>query len=116
MTRLARVFVVALIAVFAAWSVAHVASATTMTLEMAAADGEAMDMADCDACTSGELGDEASLACDVVCVSPALADLATTSQAFAPAPVASQATWPVHEVDGRTHPPDPYPPRSVLLI
>ena len=118
MSWFARVFVMALIAVFAAWTAAHVASATTMSLEMVAmtaADGEVMDMADCEACGAGEMGEQASLACDIACVSPALADLGA-SQAFTSAPVSSQARWSVDDFAGRTYPPDPHPPRAVLLI
>jgi hypothetical protein len=116
MTRLARVLVFALIAVFAAWSAAHVANATTMALEMATVEGDGMDMAGCDACDSEEMGDQASLACDVTCVSPVLVDLATTSQAFTSAPTASHAIKPLSDLAGRSYPPEPHPPRSVLLI
>ena len=115
MIRFARILVVALIAVFAAWSVAQVANATTMALEMAAVDGEAMDMADCEGCDPGEMDDQASLACNILCVSPAFADLAT-SQASTSAPVPSQTGWAVYDFAGRTYPPDPFPPRSVFLI
>lgn len=115
MTRFARVLVLALIAVFAAWSSAHVANATTMALEMAAVDGDAMDMADCDACESGEMGDQASLACNMACVSPVLAVL-VTGQTLTPAPVGSHTGWATCTFPGQTYPPDPYPPRAVLLI
>lgn len=115
MARFARFLVVALLAVFAAWSSASVSNATTMALEMAASDGMATDMADCEACGSEEMGDAASLVCDVACVSPILADL-VTSQSFTSAPVASHAMWFVRSFDGRAYPPDPHPPRSVLPI
>lgn len=119
MSWFARVFVMALIAVFAAWTAAHVASATTMSLEMVAvtpADGEVMDMADCDACGSGEMSEQATLGCDIACVSPVLADLAT-SQAVWSAPMASlHSARPVYDFAGRTYSPDPHPPRAVLLI
>lgn len=118
MARLARVLVVALITVFAVWTVAQVASATTMSLEMAAMTVDehgAMDMVDCEACASGQMGDQANLTCDLACVSPALADL-VTSQSFSSAPVASYAGWSVFDLAGRTYPPDPHPPRAFLLI
>lgn len=115
MARFARILVVALIAVFAAWSSAHIATATTMSLEMAAMDGKAMDMADCNACDPGELGDQSSLSCDFACVSPVLADL-VTSQVFTSSPMAEHVVRPVYDFAGRTYPPDPHPPRAFLLI
>lgn len=115
MARFARILVVALIAVFAAWSSAHVANATTMSLEMAAMDDGSMDMANCDACDPGEPGDQSSLSCDFACVSPVLANL-VTSQVFMSAPVAEHAVRLVYDFAGRTYPPDPHPPRAFLLI
>lgn len=120
MVRLARLLVVALIAVFAAWSVAHVASATTMSMDMAAMDAAAdggVESADCDACGPAEAGDKVDLAsCSIACASPVLAELAAT-QGLALAPAfSSHAARPVRVLAGRAHSPDPFPPRSILLI
>lgn len=118
-TRPGRALVVALIAVLTAWSALQVASATEMSLEMAALapDSDAvMNMADCPGCDSPETGNKANPLCELVCVAPVLADL-TSSQEFTPAPLeAAHHAGPICAHVGRTDPPDPYPPRPVLLI
>lgn len=105
---------VLLVAVFAAGSVAHVASATTMSLEMALAGGPAMDMADCEGCDAGGDGDEGSLTCTMVCIAPFTAiptqDNAAGLRVVAEAPAPSG----VHDFVGRKGPPDPFPPRTLV--
>lgn len=105
---------VALLAVFAASVVVHAASATTMAVKMALADGGAMDMADCDGCGSGDAGDKSGPPCDMVCIAPFVATVnAEASPAF---PMSATAvTWVSRDFAGRTGPPDPYPPRSLIL-
>lgn len=119
MTRLARTLVVTLVAVLAIWSIVQSASTTTMSLEMAAmtaANTDAMYMADCAGCDSSERGDEAALLCHLVCVAPILADL-RASEALAPVlVVALPISRPVRRLASQVYPPDPYPPRSVLLV
>lgn len=115
MIRFARALVVALVAVFAAWSVAQVAIATTMTLEMAVADGQDMTMPACEGCGSGGTDDRAGLACDAACASPVLADLAAT-QGPNPVPMVPHPGWSAHDAAGWTCPPEPHPPRAPLPI
>lgn len=116
MTRLSGILVVALIALLVAWSVGQAAAAAAMSLEMPTADDRAMDMADCGGCPSDEAGDKAGPLCDLVCLSPILANL-TVSQEFATAPaVTSHAPRAVSVLVGRTSSPDPHPPRTALLI
>lgn len=114
MSRLARTLLVALLAVFAASVVVHAASATTMAVKMALADGGAMDMADCDGCGSGDAGDKSGPPCDIVCIAPFVATVnAETAPAF---PMSATAvTWVSRDFAGRTGPPDPYPPRTLIL-
>lgn len=110
--------VVALIAVFAAWSVAHVASAATMQLQMAAiaAEDHSMDMADCDGCDPGKLDGKDGSLCELVCLSPVVADLTVDQEVTASRVAVPHTAPPVHMPAGRTYPPDPLPPRSVLPI
>lgn len=111
MSRLARILVVALLAAFATSSVVHVASATTISVKLALADGGAMDMADCEGCGSGDTG---GAPCDMVCIAPFVANVsAETAPAF---PLSATAvTWVSRDFAGRTGPPDPYPPRTLIL-
>lgn len=103
-----------LLVVFAAGSVVHVASATTMSLEMALSDGAAMKMADCEGCDAGEDGGESGQACDIVCIAPFTATLVPET-ALGPRVVAELPAPPgVRDVVGRTGPPDPYPPRTLI--
>lgn len=117
MVRLARVLIVALIVVFAAWSVVQVANATTMSLEMAAMTADedgAMDRAACDACGSDQMVQDASLSCSIACTSPAVVDLAD-SEISSLVQMSSEAPMAAGSLVGQTYPPDPFPPRSVLI-
>ena len=119
MTRLARILVVALIGMLAAWSIAQAASATTMSLEMGAmraADSRAMDMAGCTGCDVHETSNKAAPHCHLVCVAPILADLTTSPMLILGVLIALYVAGPLTPLVGRTHSPDPHPPRSVLLV
>ena len=72
MQFIARLLFVALLAAFAASSVAHAAGSAKMTANMVAADVMSMDMADCEACDGPEVGGM-GLACDFLCGSGSLA-------------------------------------------
>ena len=118
MSRLSDILVVALMAVLAAWSVMQVATATTMSPEtsaMMAAESGAMDMDNCPECDTGEEGKVDRL-CHLVCVSPTLADLVVIQMFGSALGVTSHVLKIERQPVGRTDPPDPYPPRSVLLI
>lgn len=114
MSRLASTLLAALLVVFTASGVVHAASATTMAVKMALADGGAMDMAGCDGCGSGDAGDKSGPPCDMVCIAPFVATVnAETEPAF---PMSATAvSWVSRDFAGRTGPPDPYPPRSLVL-
>jgi len=108
-----RIFMVALIAAFAVGTVAQAASSTTMSLKMALADGGAMDMADCQGCGSDGDGENEGLSCDIVCVSPLLANLGVEAHALQVSGP-SLSTRSFYHLAGRTSPPEPYPPRTLI--
>ena len=72
MQFIARLIFVALLAAFAASSVAHAAGSAKMAADMVAIDVASMDMADCEACDGPEVGGM-GLACDFLCGSGSLA-------------------------------------------
>ena len=87
MTQLARLAVALLITIVAMWSVAQVAGATTMSLEMA----------------SAAPGDE-------------MADLSISQDVRSVPAIATHVAAPVHVLAGQTFPPDLHPPRALPLI
>ena len=112
MSKLARILVIVLLAAFAVGTVAHAASATSMALKMSLADTNGGNMEDCPGCS----GDEGTVpVCDQVCVTP-----------FVAVPAGAALTlplFPYHHVDlplrdstSLSGPPDPYPPRTNILI
>jgi hypothetical protein len=111
MRKLARMFAIVLLAVFAAGTVANAAGATSMSLKMSAiamADGT---MGDCQDCPSDNSN---SLACDQACVVPLVA-IAPVTRIDLPAAQTEVAVSAVKESTGRTGPPLPYPPRTIIL-
>lgn len=114
MAKFVRIVVVALLAAFAAGSVVHATGMTTMALKMAFADGGTMDMADCTGCDADGDGDDGGLVCDLVCTVPFVADLGMQSIVSAPVAVSTAEPTSVYDFVGRTGPPDPYPPRTLI--
>ena len=113
MSRLVTIFVFAALTAFAGGSVANVTSATTMSLKMALADGGAMDMADCQGCGSDNEGDDGGLGCDMLCVAPLLANLSPEGSVPAVTGISPSARA-FYDLVGRTGPPEPYPPRTLI--
>ena len=112
MSRLARILVMVLLATFAAGTVAHAASATSMALKMSLADTNGGNVKDCPVCSDDE---GAVPVCDQVCVTPfaavsvgAALGLPLFAYDFAAAPLGDSASL--------TGTPDPYPPRTNILI
>ena len=114
MQKFVRILAAALLVVFAAGSVVHATSATTMAVKMALADGGPMDMADCTGCYTDGNGDEGGLICDPVCTAPLVADLGTEFTVSVPVAVPTAEPRGVYDFVGRTGPPDPYPPRTLI--
>ncbi|MCA1404297.1 hypothetical protein I6F26_16545 [Ensifer sp. IC3342] len=112
MDRLVRIFAIVLLAVFAMGSVAHAANATGMSLTMSAAAMADEDMGDCDGCPPGDDG-KASL-CAQFCLATFIAVPAATELEL-PILAVDLATLSAEEIAGRTGPPDPPPPRTIVL-
>lgn len=113
MKKFVRIFMITLITAFAVGTVAHAASNTTMSLKMAVSVGGTMDMADCQGCGSDDGGQEDGLGCDIVCVTSFLANI--SADANTPLVVGlSLSDRSFYELAGRTGPPEPYPPRTLI--
>lgn len=109
MSKLARILAVVFLAAFSAGTAAHAAASTDMSLKMSMAAMDDGGMADCQDCP----GDEGQAsACDQFCVTTltAICPPAVTELPHVAAIVSSP---PAKPSDGRTGPPDPYPPRTI---
>lgn len=111
MARYVRIFMIMMLAAFAAGSVVYAVNAATMSAKMTLAAIDGADMGDCQDCADGN-GDMPS--CDIVCVSSILA-VVPTSQPILPGAETTTESPVLQSVTGRTGPPDPYPPRSIIL-
>lgn len=111
MTRYVRIFMIMMLAAFAAGTVVHAANAATMSMKMTLAAIDGADMGDCQDCPDGN-GDMPL--CENVCVSSILAVVPPDQPSLPGTETTTES--PVHQsVTGRTGPPDPYPPRSIIL-
>lgn len=117
MVQLARLLIVALLAVFSAWTVAQVAGATKMSLEMTTlAPVDDMGMSGCKDCDAGKMDQTGSVVCQSICAPAVLAEL-VGPDAIGSAPLVSVHVVMLVEVPrGQTYPPDPRPPRLILLV
>ncbi|MCZ4092449.1 hypothetical protein [Sinorhizobium psoraleae] len=142
MERLGRILAIVLLALFAAGTVAHAASATRMSFAMSpaamaagnvdsghmstgdmaaghmgaghmgAGDMGAGDMGDCDGCPPGDDG-KASL-CVQVCLAPFIAVPAAAGFEL-PLMAADVTASPAEELTGLIGPPESPPPRTIIL-
>tara|TARA_R110001606_G_scaffold196701_2_gene344243 strand:- start:350 stop:682 length:333 start_codon:yes stop_codon:yes gene_type:complete len=110
MKLLTRILTVILLVGFAGAITVHNAAAATMTIAMALGDNGGM--AGCDGC--GTDGDDAAT-CDIVCIT-SLSVMVGADDANTAIPGGSFTDSAVIGFIGRAGPPDPYPPRSFILI
>ena len=110
MDRLGRILAIVLLTVFAAGTIVHGASATSMSLAMSHDMMAGGDMGDCDPCPSDD--GKASL-CGQVCLAPFAAIPAAVGIEF-PLGAAEIAASPLKEIVGHTGQPEPSPPRTIL--
>lgn len=111
MANYVRIFMIVMLAAFAAGTVTHAASAVSMTMKMTLAAIDGADMGDCKDCPGGK-GDVQP--CDKACLSPILG-VVPSGQPSLPDAETTTESLVLQNVAGRTGPPDPYPPRSIIL-
>ena len=111
MRKIAHIFMILVIAAFAAGTVVHAANATTMSVKMTLAVIDGAVMSDCQDCTDGN-GDMPS--CDNVCISPILA-VVPSSPPSLPLVEATTESPILQGMARRAGPPDPYPQRFIIL-
>lgn len=111
MRRLARMFTIVLLAVFAIGTAGNVVGATSMSLEMSAIETGDADMGDCQGCPSD---DDGALVCNLPCMVPFLA-IISADLAELPATRSEYADSVARESDGHIQPPQPSPPRVTFL-
>jgi hypothetical protein len=112
MRRLAHIFAIVLLVVFAAGTVAHATNATSMAVAMSSAAMADGDMGDCSACPPDDSGKPQL--CGAACLVPFAAIPAWISLVLSFV-AAEIATSPLVELVGHTGPPDPSPPRTIIL-
>lgn len=110
----ARLLLVAVLAAFAASSVAYAAGSAEMAAAMIASDDAAMDMSECDPCVDSGAG-EMGVACSFVCGAGGFAAmLAPQTQGIVQAPRETLGPAVTHNFRGRTGPPAKQPPRTLI--
>ena len=104
-------FAIVLLAVFAVGTVENVAGATKMSLKMSAIEMGDMDMGDCQGCPSD---DDVTPVCTQACMVPLNAIMSTDLAELPPVRSVFVVSI-VSESDGHIRPPQPFPPRVILL-
>jgi hypothetical protein len=112
MRRSVRIFVIMLLATFVAGTAFQLPAAAAMSskMSMAALAGD-MEMGDCEDCPDTDDGagtcmNPCVMASMMLPVSPQVTGPAIRGVAYESAP---------YSLNGRLNPPDPYPPRSIIL-
>lgn len=111
MARYVRIFMILVFAAFAAGTVVHAANAATMSAKMTLAAIDGAGMGGCQDCPDGS---DKLPPCDNVCMSPILAVVPSGQPSLPVAETTTESLVFQSEI-GRTGPPDPYPPRSIIL-
>jgi len=109
-----RLLMIAVLAAFAAGSVAHAAGSSEMAATMLVAGKMPMMASDCKACDGGELADMGS-ACDLLCATNSVAAMPVL-QAAGLASLHRGALFPSADRDlvGHVGPPAEHPPRTLI--
>lgn len=115
MARLLPILLFSFLALFAVSNVARAVSANCMASQMVMADGDAMAMANCQACAGDGEGSSTAALCNLDCTAPAVVSLVTIVS-FDRAVPADRHDRPLSMVvpHGLRAPPDPFPPRSLI--
>tara|TARA_A100001391_G_scaffold70151_2_gene44826 strand:- start:1587 stop:2084 length:498 start_codon:yes stop_codon:yes gene_type:complete len=115
MRRFSSILLLVFLATFVVGNMSHVVNANNMTLKMAAMDGSASAMEDCEECPPDGEGTAASVLCQLDCSAPGMVTL-TASASFdlvTPAPRQDRPLGMVFLHRLRA-PPDPFPPRTLI--
>lgn len=108
-----RIFILALLTLFAVGIVEHSAGATSMSLKMALGDAGITDMADCEGCGTETDGEDSGLTCDIFCTVSFAASLGQVNT-FSPHFAHVARPLLVQRLAGQTGLPEPYPPRTLI--
>ncbi|ASY65689.1 hypothetical protein SJ05684_b47070 (plasmid) [Sinorhizobium sojae CCBAU 05684] len=112
MTQLIRLLAVVLVALLAAGTVVHTQKATAMSAAVSTAVMTDADMDDCDECPPADEGRASS--CIDFCLG-SFAAIPATALVELPFTTPDSAVSSSDDLDGRAVPPDPFPPRSIIL-
>ena len=106
MGKLASLFAIVVLAVFATSATVQAVSADAMALEMA--------MSDCQACADGGNG-VPDAGCELVCTAPVIVAMNSAATPAPAVPVLGH-DWPIGMTlpHGLRAPPDPFPPRTLI--
>lgn len=114
MKLVARLILVAVLAVFAVGSVAHAAGLADRAAAMIASGEAAMAMPGCDACDETGAG-EMGLACDLVCGAGSFAAVvAPQASGFVASPREALGPAVTQDFCGLSSPPAKQPPRTLI--
>ncbi|MGK9340240.1 hypothetical protein [Sinorhizobium meliloti] len=112
MTQLIRLLAVVLVAVLAAGTIVHTAKAAAMSAAMSTAVMADADMGDCDECPPADDGRASS--CIDYCLA-SWAAIPVTARVEFTFVTPDLPVLPLEVLAGRAVPPDPFPPRTVIL-
>lgn len=114
MSKLASLFVIVFLAVFAASTIVHAVSANAMALDMATPEDGAMFMADCQGCIADE-GNAGVAACDLACTAPIVGTLGDSGGPVQVAILSRLERLPAGNLPlGLLSPPDLIPPIALI--
>ncbi|MGR3461514.1 MAG: hypothetical protein ACU0B5_03535 [Roseovarius sp.] len=115
MRRLSSILLLAFLAVFSVSNIAHAMSANDMALDMAAMDGGAMALEDCQGCPTDDEGAADRALCQLDCTAPgAMALTAAASFEYMMPALRHDRPLSVSVPHGLRAPPDPFPPRPLI--
>ncbi|MEQ8165720.1 MAG: hypothetical protein RIC93_06555 [Alphaproteobacteria bacterium] len=115
MHRLPRIFMVALLVVFATSVTAHAIATTSMSIEMAMSGSITGDVGGCDRCGLDDTGNEKSgSVCKIVCITSFVSAVSMENTPLFLSRGTMMAEY-IRDLAGRVVPPEPSPPRTLTL-
>jgi hypothetical protein len=115
MRNFRSILLLAFLAVFSVGNTAHAVIANNMALDMAAMDGSALSMEDCQGCPTDGEGAADRTICQLDCTAPGVVTLtASASLEFVILILRQDRPLRVTVPNGLRAPPDPFPPRHLI--